>query len=188
MRVFFLFLRTEYSINSTQDRFYNNITTRCVFYALLLHCVVMDSDIKKYEVAYILSSSLSEAELLDFSEKISALIKEHKGAILHAEHLKKRVLAYMIKKEKNVYLGWITFEMSPETVLTFEKKLKTLTLLRYLVVHKEDKKHAMLKFIPQTSLHAGITKPHAPLEETPETDQKLDLEALDKKLEEILGK
>lgn len=146
----------------------------------------MERNPKKYEIAYIISSSIAEEAVMEHSQKIAALIEAEKGIISHSETPQKRRLAYPIEKENNGYFGWIKFTALPDTIAGLEKKLKTATsLLRHLIV--EDT-------IPVQQF-GRMPRPSAPLpiaavppKREEEADERLDLEALDKKLEEILGK
>ncbi|MBI4224699.1 MAG: 30S ribosomal protein S6 [Candidatus Sungbacteria bacterium] len=157
----------------------------------------MDSDAKNYEVAYILSPTLGEQEVLAYVAKLSALIEESGGTIRRTEQPKKLKLAYEIKKQENAYFAWTTFRMQPERIAEIEKKLKSHSeLLRFLVVEEEiEKRKPFIRSIGVRTAVGSAAK--APIRETREPiahgtaapeDKRLDLEALDKKLEEILGK
>ena len=147
----------------------------------------MEQDSKNYEIAYLLSPSISEEEVLNNAHNISSLIEGQKGIIKHVQEPKKHKLSYAIHKERNAYFGWTTFRLNPEMVAAFEKKLKTETsLLRYLIVEEETRlKTPVFRTMGQKP---GMQKiPPIPREQEKQ-EEKLDLEALDKKLEEILGK
>lgn len=148
----------------------------------------MDSETKNYELAYLLSPALPEEKILEYAGKMSGAIEEEKGIIRHMETPRKRRLAYPIKKEASAYFGWTTFAMAPAAVAQIEKKVKeTPQLLRHLIVEEEiETRRPMLRPLSPRPV-AGQPRPIIPREaERPE--EKLDLEALDKKLEEILGK
>ena len=155
------------------------------------YAVIMDSEAKNYELAYILSTAIPEDGVLAAAGKLTAAIEEARGMVKRAETPKKRRLAYAIKKEQNGYFGWTSFGMAPAGIAALEKKIKEeKNLLRHLIVEEEIE--TRIPFVrpigarrapaPQKSLLAPAPAPKAMPEE------KLDLEALDKKLEEILGK
>ena len=157
----------------------------------------MDSDAKNYEVAYILSPILGEQEVLAYTAKLSTLIEESGGTIRCAEQPRKLKLAYEIKKQENAYFAWTTFRMQPERIAEVEKKLKSHSeLLRFLIVEEEiEKRKPFIRSIGVRTVVGSAAK--TPIRETREPmthgtavpeDKRLDLEALDKKLEEILGK
>jgi len=147
----------------------------------------MDSEPKNYEIAYLMPSSTLEEEILTKSGKIATLIGELHGVIKRAETPKKRQLAYPINKNKIAYFGWTTFIMSPDSIKMIDKKLKRdMDFLRYLIVEEEiEKLTPVFRPIPALS-RAPLKKPATLPSDKPE--EKFDLEALDKKLEEILGK
>lgn len=144
----------------------------------------MDSGTRNYELAYLLSPSLSEEEVLRETEHISTLIQDTKGMIRHVQSPQKRRLAFPVKKEASAYFGWTTFSMHPETLQELDKKTKVLpkVLRHILVIEEEVKAQPLRTFTPRRTLQAE------PVHREVESEEKLDLEGLDKKLEEILGK
>ena len=141
---------------------------------------------KKYELAYLLSPAVPEDEVLIMAGSLAKVIEDSKGLIRHQETPSKRRLVYPIKKEQNAYFGWITFSSSPENLSTIEKGLKGINnILRHMMVEEEE--------IPPQPIRTYIPRP-SPVRTTPgpvqeqKPEEKLDLEELDKKLEEILGK
>lgn len=147
----------------------------------------MDKDLKNYELAYLLPPSLTEEEILTYVGKLTSCIEDSQGSIKQVEEPKKRKLAYAVKKQQIAYFGWTTFRALPEQIAVLEKKLGTqLFLLRHLIVEEDLKLKAPMFRSPgmKTSVTPRSTEPRR---EQEKPDEKLDLEALDKKLEEILG-
>ncbi len=147
----------------------------------------MDVNSKNYELTYLLSDSVPEGEALAYVGKISEVVESQNGAIRRVETPKKRRLAYPVRKEQNAYLGWTTFALSPEYLSKVERQLKELPqVLRHLIVEEEvEARRPFLRPLPPRPF-VGAPRPAPPAEK--KEDEKLDLEALDKKLEEILGK
>lgn len=144
----------------------------------------MPKDLKNYELAYLFAPSISEEDVLMLSAKISSLIESVNGIVNYVETPKKIKLAYPIAKNVNAYFGWKSFSISPEFINEFIKKLKSQeNILRYLLVVKD----AATK---KTAYSAGsrILRKQPVLREQEKLNEPLDLEGLDKKLEEILGK
>lgn len=147
----------------------------------------MDQETKNYEIAYLLSPSIPEEEVLTYAKELSAIIEEQKGTVKHVQEPKKHKLSYPIQKERNAYFGWTTFHFAPDGITQLEKKLKAYThILRYLIVEEETRLKAPV-FRTPASRPMNQKSPTVP-REAEKGDEKLDLEALDKKLEEILGK
>ncbi len=150
----------------------------------------MDSEPKKYELAYLISSSIADEEVSGWKEKLTKAIEDSKGIVRHAEEPKKRKLSFLINKEVVAYFGWIDFLILPELTKDLEKKLKGFDkLLRYLLVIDEDFQ-ARPQFRTFSPRSAPSSRPPVtpPAGEVKGEEEKLDLEELDKKLEEILGK
>lgn len=148
----------------------------------------MEQEIKNYEISYLLSPAIAEGEVLMIVGKLTTLIEEQKGAIKHVEEPKKRKLAYAINKERNAYFSWITFRLYPVQIVALEKKLKAENyLMRYLIVEEETRIKAPI-FHTQIQKPTMYKAPSGTIYDTQQPEEKLDLEALDKKLEEILGK
>ena len=158
----------------------------------------VDSEAKNYEVAYLLSPTLAEADVLAYAAKVSALVEELGGMIRRVEQARKYKLAYAIKKEINTYFGWTTFRIQPEKIAEFDKRCKAHTeTLRFLIVEEEiEKRKPFIRSVgarTSTGVPARAMSHASSARETvhaaPEQqDKRLDLEALDKKLEEILGR
>lgn len=150
----------------------------------------MDSDPKNYELAYLLSPALPEGEVLGYAGKLTGVIEDEKGAIRHIETPRRRRLEYPIKKEWTAYFGWTTFAIAPAAIAQIEKKVKeSPQLLRHLIVEEEiETRRPFLRPItPRPTAGMGAAPRAIPREEE-KPEEKLDLEALDKRLEEILGK
>ena len=147
----------------------------------------MDQDPKNYEICYLLPSSLPEEEVLTYARKISTIIEDQKGVIKNLQEPKKQRLAHAIKKERNAYFGWTTFRMLPEHIAGLEKKIKIEpSIMRHLIVEEETRLKAPVFRMPTAK--PSIQRSTAIPREAEKSEEKLDLEALDKKLEEILGK
>lgn len=159
----------------------------------------MDSDAKNYEVSYLLSPELMEAEVLAYTGKLAGLVEELGGTIRRAEQPRKLKLAYEIKKQENAYFGWTTFRLQPQHIAEFEKRFKGHgETLRFLILEEEiEKRKPFIRSVGfRTAVGSSASTPSSAREirepmhhagQAPE-DKRLDLEALDKKLEEILGR
>lgn len=145
----------------------------------------MEKNPKKYEIAFVLPSSIAEEAMAEHTQKIAAVIEAEAGIISHSESPRKHRLAYPIGKEQNGYFGWIKFTALPEAIAAIEKKIKAApSLMRHLIV--EDT--IPVQQFPRIPRPASAPIPAVAPKREEEADERLDLEALDKKLEEILGK
>lgn len=145
-------------------------------------------DSKKYELAYLLSTKISEGEVLARSGELAKLIEGAGGKVVHQEVPQRRNLAYTVKNEKSAYFGWTVFTAAPELLMGLEKKIKTMeVILRHSVFIRGDE-------APYQPTRAYSYRPRQvetkvySRSEAAKPEEKFDLEELDKKLEEILGK
>lgn len=148
----------------------------------------MEGTTKHYELAYLLTPSVPEEEVLTHAGKLSAMIEADNGTIRHLETPKKRKLAYAVKKEKTAYFGWTTFGMAPAGIAGLGKKIREMpAVFRHMIVEEEveTRRPFLRPFAPRST---GSFAQKAIMREQQKPEQKLDLETLDKKLEEILGK
>lgn len=146
----------------------------------------MQAEQKNYECAYLLNPAIEEGALLAEAEKITQIIEDAKGIVQHVEEPKKQALAYPVHKKINAYFGWMTFTTLPEHIQEIKKKLKDRKEFLRFAILEEQKVEPLpqLRTIPssrQAAQERAIPRAEEKIEE------KLDLEALDKKLEEILG-
>lgn len=145
----------------------------------------MEIGSKNYEIAYLVSPQTPEEDVFGEAGKITGFIQDAKGFVGHIEEPRKIRLAYPIKKQKEAYFGWTSFNMTPEGLGNLEKKLKLeKAIFRYLTVIAEEE-----PFRPRLPRRAPSTKivSLAPAEGAA-PEEKINIEELDKRLEEILGK
>lgn len=145
----------------------------------------MDSQSRNYEIAYLLNPSVPEGEVGTHTGKISAIIEAKKGHVRFAEEPKKRKLAYPVKKERTAYFGWTTFTAVSSAITEIDKNIKQeQNILRHLIVEEKIERRPTARF--SMPMRESRVRRETPAE--PKVEERLDLEALDKKLEEILGK
>lgn len=132
---------------------------------------------KLYEISYLISAKLTEEKAKNLSEKLITSIQEIGGILAEIKNPNKRKLAYPIKKENEGYLTSLNFYLDPESLANLEGKLATDSqILRYIILTKKILKKAEVpKELPKIK---KIMKPEK---------EKVELEELEKKLEEILG-
>lgn len=130
---------------------------------------------KFYELTCLISSKLSEEEAKNLSAKIESLIKDEEGVSSGLKNFIRRRLATPIKKEGQAYLLTMDFHFEPDKLEILSKSLKNLPeILRFSI---EVKKVARIEPFREKIL-PKIKKPFA---------EKVELEDIEKKLEEILG-
>ena len=140
---------------------------------------------KYYELTYLASPEISDENLSALKEKVAAFVQK-KGEILgEVRPPAKRILGYPIKKRKSAFLATFNFSAPPDLVNDLKKMLdEEREILRYLIIIKREPAKAEAPPIPE-KFKKEIKKPTVP---TRPKEKKVELEEIEKKLEEILGK
>ncbi len=127
-----------------------------------------------YEATYLIDPDLASEGVKSLQEKIKTWIEEEKGSLTKAHHPMQKELAYPIKKKNTAFMASLTFDLSPLNLQNIEKKMKEESaILRYLILKKEPEKLT------------GKAAPRRRSTRLPKA--KVELEEIEKKLEEILG-
>ena len=142
---------------------------------------------KLYELTYLVSSELTPEQMEILVKKINSLILEN-GEITGSFAPIKRNLTYPIKKQNTAFLNQIEFNFEPEEIDKFKREInKQNEILRIMLTEKKN-----IKIKKKT--RSAIEKPKSFLEDTKtlpkkelkETKQKINLEEIGEKLDEIL--
>ncbi|HEX9721693.1 MAG TPA: 30S ribosomal protein S6 [Candidatus Paceibacterota bacterium] len=144
---------------------------------------------RNYDVTFIFSPLLEESSLNDTLSKLASFVQE-KGGILGNQHIKgKRPLLAPIGKHKEGFLATLSFSLVPEHLEAFEKYCKEQKdILRFLAAkhirHATKAQPTIARPHPTPVLSAAAPETPASLTEA-KSEEKIDLEDIDKKLEEI---
>ncbi|MFQ5549839.1 MAG: 30S ribosomal protein S6 [Gemmatimonadales bacterium] len=112
---------------------------------------------RKYEIVYIFSSTLEEAQVNEHLDKFRKLLKtdEHPDPVEKVNHWGKRTLAYPINKSEVGYYVVVNFETDPGVLPEFERIVKLdQDVLRYLIVSNEGE-------VPAPPFEESDSKPEA---------------------------
>lgn len=146
----------------------------------------MEKEPKIYEIGYLLSPFIPEEKIDNEIADLRKLIEERQGLIVNEQRAKLQKLAYTIKKPHkgkfdSVYFGWIKFmtrsSVIPEIKSAFDKKENIVRFLVTKILKEEPLKRAVKKIVKKKIV--------TPLSEKPKTE--VQLEEIDKKLEELIG-
>ncbi len=101
----------------------------------------MASEMRTYEVVYILRPDLDEAQRREKMAKVASLIAEEGGQVQKTEEWGQRILAYEIEHFREGYYVLVTFSLPAERVESFQKRLgMDDAFLRYQVVRVDGEK------------------------------------------------
>lgn len=167
----------------------------------MLPCFRMDTQAgnkKLYELSYLISPDLQDTEAVSHAENVKNLVVERAGEINKETAPHKRRLAYPVRNKTQAYFGYVHFYSDPAKILEMQGKLALdKNVLRHLLVAVEKKQIAhMQKPFHSAALQEKLKKTTIDKEKIKHTifkegapqleEKKVELEELDKKLEEIL--
>lgn len=151
-----------------------------------------------YEICYIISSTFTQEETTPIVSKVEDLLKQHQAQITKKEDMGKLKFAYPIKHQSHGYYQVVEFDLPKKELKSLQESLLLANeLLRFLITKKKmktDKELAQEKAFQEKLARkkgAEIEKIKAEKEESKEKPKKskadkVSLEDLDKKLDEIL--
>jgi len=151
----------------------------------------MNQGQKLYEMSYLISPAYSEEEAGSFHQKLKSQVQELGGLVDAEGNVAKRRLSYPIKKMGEAYLAHFRFTADPEAISKLKTNLESKEVLRYLLVgtRRAPPPPLRIRRFGTTSVEKAV--PMVKTERvsvTRELQPAADIEAIDKKLEEILGK
>ncbi|MCX6757886.1 MAG: 30S ribosomal protein S6 [Candidatus Nomurabacteria bacterium] len=144
-----------------------------------------------YEVGYLLSNAIEEAEVPVEYGNLKDFVASFGGVIISDEMPKKIDLAYTIEKViKNIkhkfdsaYFGWIKFEMTPEKVLELKKKLDLdIKIVRFIIIKTVRENTLAVKKFVRSDIKRHTPKLRAEGEEAPEINK----EEIDKEIDAMV--
>lgn len=152
----------------------------------------MENEAKQYELICILSPQLEGTDLDAFRQFFEKIVADNKGQVIHFMEPEKHELVYPINKQSQGIYLIAHISLEPENVSVVSRELKTnKNLLRSLITiietpsekRIEKLKKTIKKPAPSTRRRqAGPQKP-----ENSSGDDKVKLEEIDKKLNELVG-
>ncbi|OGZ19400.1 MAG: hypothetical protein A2Z68_01890, partial [Candidatus Nealsonbacteria bacterium RBG_13_38_11] len=69
---------------------------------------------KNYEITYLISSEIAEEQVQQVQSQIVSLIQDEGGIMLEEKMPFRKKLAYPVKKQSQVYLSYLVFQLEPE--------------------------------------------------------------------------
>ncbi len=153
-----------------------------------------EKNTKLYELAYFLSSSINEDEVLKHLDDLKSILLKYDAQITKEELPKIRDLAYQIKHQTQGYFGYMHFNASPEKIKDINTDIKMSDdVLRHIIIEVTKKQIEQMNMPVHQPKKTETEKTNAEsvLKEgaTSHVDEnKVELGELDEKLDEILNK
>jgi len=152
---------------------------------------------KTYELTYIISSEITSEEAGITAKKINSFIESKEGVILKSDNPVAKTLSYPIKKLGSGYFVVLEFQIEPEKLNELKEYMQNPPagggkILRHMITIKKPVKARKERRGARKPLFSAETEPaeqkSMATEETKEKpNKKIELEDIEKKLEEILG-
>lgn len=94
----------------------------------------------RYELMYILASSVSDDQVPQTAQDIEQYVTDNGGSDITHEQLGKKKLAYPIKKTRNGHYGVIDFTAEGNSAANLDAKLRTqkATVIRHIIVNIDE--------------------------------------------------
>lgn len=147
-----------------------------------------------YEILYILPMSYTEEEVKPINQNVADIIKANDGNITKEQNLDKQKFAYPIKGQSHGYYFLYEFNLTTDKLAGLNRALQlTKEILRFIIVKKQIKTDEQLKHEAKIQEKIAAKREKEKTEEAKEekivkenAKPKINLEDLDKKLDEIL--
>lgn len=153
-----------------------------------------------YEMLYILATSLTPEETQPVVEKAATLIKDNGGIITKDDNLGKQKFAYPVKGQSHGYYLLYEFDLPKAHLQKLNRALQLSNeFVRFLIIKKRvktEKEIAEEKVLQEKlakrkekeieKIKAESASAKAPADHEKKAKEKISLEDLDKKLDEIL--
>ena len=142
-------------------------------------------DTKHYELTYIISTAVPENEHEQIKNEIIALLEKNSAHITDRQSLGKKKLAYLINKVRHGYYEVVEFDVEPVAISKINEQLKlNNNVLRFLLTIKQVL--TVEEKARQDRARAAIDQENAEEAKPEKENQKVSLEDLDEKLDQIL--
>ncbi len=93
----------------------------------------------RYELMYILASSVSDDQIPDVTGQIAQFVSDFGGTDIQETQLGKKKLAYPIKKTRNGFYGLIDFSLEGPKINDLDAKIRTQNIIiRYILVNQDE--------------------------------------------------
>lgn len=143
---------------------------------------------KTYELTYIISSALGATESDNLKKDLESFIVSKEGVVLKSEKTMAQPLSYVIKKQSSGYYVILTFQALEDKIKEIKNNIeKNAGILRHLITIKKPVKEMKARRTKKPMAIKEKTENSVFVHEKKETDGKVEIEEINKKLEEILS-
>lgn len=95
---------------------------------------------KKYELMFIVKTTMETSAATDLANSYKKLITDEKGEVTNFKEMGQRKLAYPIKKEINGFYYLINFNASVETIKELDRRFRLdENIIRHMIIKLDEK-------------------------------------------------
>lgn len=143
---------------------------------------------KTYELTYIISSEISSEEAGVKAKEFCSFVESKEGTMLRSENPVAKTLSYPIKKFGSGYFVVLEFKIEPEKLSDLREKLeKDDEILRHVIIIKHPARIRKERRGARKPINIVTTTEATEKLDEKKPDRKIELEDIEKKLDEILG-
>ena len=140
---------------------------------------------KIYELTYVISPELSSTYAETLKQDVETFIKNKEGVVAASHRISMQTFAYPIKKQRSGYFAIAEFQLPENTVVALKEMLeKHSKVLRHLIVIKKPAKPMKERRTRRPMAMAEVT---VSATEEKKRGEKVEMEEMEKKLDEILS-
>ncbi len=149
----------------------------------------MDQANRTYEIMYFVPITAETEEIKQIKAKVNEILSNHQATIITEEEIGKRKLAYMIKRARHGYYVLTTFNALPESISQINHQIELMPeVLRHRIVIKPQNTQSTQVQNSQSADHTEEKPaPAKPKENKITETDKVNIEELDKKIDELLN-
>jgi small subunit ribosomal protein S6 len=97
------------------------------------------SDVRQYELVYILSPDATEQEITDLHAQVEAIVARYQGEMLKTENWGRRRMAFRIGKHREGTYVLEVFKGTGELTKELDRRLKVIdSVIRHLIVRVDE--------------------------------------------------
>ena len=97
------------------------------------------SDVRQYELVYILSPDATEQEITDLHAQVESIVARYQGEFLKTENRGRRRMAFRIGKHREGTYVLEVFKRSGELTKELDRRLKVIdNVIRHLIVRVDE--------------------------------------------------
>ncbi len=143
---------------------------------------------KPYELTYIISSGITSEDADNLKKDVESFVQSKGGVVLKSERTVPQILSYPIKRNSSGYFVTLEFQTEENTIKEIKEKLeKDEKILRHFLIIKKPIKQMKERRTRKAPAIPGFEAKDTIVDKEKKKEPKVELEDIEKKLDEILS-